>query len=271
MPDIYENQSGGQQIANESVQVWEMERIEYEEGIKIYLKGCDYPQKGLPTPEALFAVNALKKVLLVGMRTFKGLLLFVGVKKLIKAFNEVGWRIISPYVLKNEYQQEFTKQFDNLIYFFLFAYGIETDDASRFASIISHVFEYDWAYRLRMQDLFNETNKEKLIENPRKEMRRLLALNRVRDFKEANDKFKMFARIASWMFYIPKVKHCFITALHMVDFSKLQPDAGDRYWMCQRIDYDSFGKTFDERKEMLKGFNVVAGRDVERGSQNYGR
>ncbi len=264
MHDIYENKSGGDQIAQESVQVWHMDRIEYDGGIKLYLKGCDYPQKGMPTPEALFAVNAVKKILLVGMRTFKGSLIFVRVKKLVKAFNEIGWRIISPYVLKEEYQQEFTREIDNLIYFFLFAYGIEADDANRCASIMSHIFEYDWAYRLRLQDLFGETNKEMLQDNPRSELRRLLELNRVRDFKEANDKFKMFARMMSWVFFIPRVRHSFVTAVSLVDFSKLVPDEGDRYWMLQRLDYQSFGKTLEERKEMLKEYNVVAGINVIR-------
>jgi len=256
MFDIYENKSGNDQIASETKQVWEMDRIDCESGgIKLYLKGCDYPQKGWPTHEALFAVNAVKKIILVLVKRFS---IFMN----IESFNVICWGIISPYVLRFKYQQEFTKELDDFIYKFLMLYGVKDEIASKFSTIISHVFEYDWAYRMRLQDLFNETNSVKLYKYPRKEMRRLLELNRVRDFKEASDKFKMFARLVSWAFFIPKVKRCFREALKSVDFKKLQPDDGDKYWMLCRIDYNPFGKTEAERKKMLDEYNFVKGIDV---------
>lgn len=259
MLDIYENKSAGDQLSREAIESWVVDKIEYVGGIKIYLKGCDYPQKGLPTPEALFVTNQVKKILLTSARTFHIFLLFFSKQKLVNAFNTVCWNIISPYTLKPQYRTDFTIEIGNFIYRFMEEYGLEEKSAETFANILAHIFEYDNAYRLRMQDLFTASSFELLNKSPRKELRRLLELNRIRDFKEANTKFKLFATLISLVMLSPKAKYAFRQALIMSDLSKLQFDEGDRYWALQRIDYNAFGKTQEERKDMLKGFNIVKG------------
>ncbi len=248
MFDIYENFNQSQQIAQEAKESWEVDRIEMEDGIRVYLKGCDYPQKGMVTPDALYAINQVKKVLLTSVRTFHVFLLFFSKQKLVDAFNTICWGIVSPYTLKPKYRNDFTLEIGGFIYSFLREYGISEESSEKFANIVSHVFEYDNAYRLRVQDLFSSTNFERLNKNPRKEIKRLLRLNRERDFKEANLKFKLFSNLTSLALLSPKVKRCFRKALKNSDYVKLQFDKGDLFWSYQRIDYDVFGLNYQARR-----------------------
>ncbi len=245
MQDIYENGSSNEQIAKEAVESWVVDRIEYEGGIKIYLKGCDYPYKGMTTPDALFAINQIKKILLTSVKTFHIFLLFFSKQKLVDAFNTVCWGIISPYTLKRKYRTEFTIEIGNFLHRFMASYGISGDSSKKFANIIAHIFEYDNAYRLRLQDLFTASSYKSLHSNPRKELKRLLELNRIRDFQEANLKFKLFATLLSLVMLSPRANKSFRVALEYANFKKLH-----------------FGKTLEQRKKMLKGFNVVKGKPL---------
>lgn len=224
-------------VQEEAKQSWEIDRIEYKEGIKIYLKGCDFPQKGMPTPESILSVNQVKKVI-------KRIHIFI---RSWTIFEELFWPIVQPFILKEEYQTPFTKEFAKFF-------------NGKSALIISHIFEYDWAYRLRLQDLFFETTKEDLIKQPYREVRRLIKLNSQRDYEENVKKFKYIP----YLFLIPSVRRKFRESLKEIEFTRLQPDEGDMFWMLQRIDYDSFGLTFKERENMLesKGWKTKKGTPI---------
>jgi hypothetical protein len=270
MIDIYENGTANTQISKEAVESWEVEKVEYEGGIKIYLKGCDFPQKGLPTPEAIFSINQIKKILLTSVKTFHVLLLLLPKQKLINAFNTVCWGIISPYTLKPEYRTDFTLEIGSFIYRFMVEYGIEKKSSERFANIISHIFEYDNAYRLRVQDMFTSSSDRQLFDNPRQELKRLLKLNRVREFKSKkikylpSTKFKIFHNLLSVALLSPKIKKCFKKALQGIDFTKLQFDKGDLYWALQRTDYDTYGLPLHARENMiqLNKWKTIKGKRV---------
>lgn len=257
MPDIYQYPSAPQQIKNELGVELINTKIEFGNGIRMYQEGCDFPNKGLPTAEAVSAVNHVKKLLLVMVKTFGLLLLLKKKKKLISAFEELAFPIISPFILKEEFQQVFTKELTSFITLFMLQLGLES---SKFPTISAHIFEYDWAYRLRLQDLFSETNKEALIKSPRKEIKRLMKLNQERDMLVVSKKFRMFFKIALLILFVPRVKHALKEALLFIEFKNLQFDEGDMYWALQRTEYDTMGKTFGEREEMLKEYKVNKGR-----------
>lgn len=238
MPDIYQYAGGGEQIVkNEVSEIWKVDRVEYSQGIRVYLEGCSFPQKGLPTKEALFAINQVKKIL-------KMFHIFIWSRK---RFEELCWPVISPYILKEEYQQVFTKEFAKFF-------------TGKTAEIISHIFEYDWAYRLRLQDMLGETTKDELLKQPYREVTRIVEINKQRDYKEVSDKF----RFLPYIFLIPSVRRRFRHALKEIDFAKLQFDEGDMYWANQRLEYNTFGKTFEERTELLKGYQVVQSTHINR-------
>lgn len=236
MNDIYKYQATKDIIKQEASELWVLEKVEYTDGIQLHIVGCSYPQKGLPTPEALTAINSIKKIL----KTFNIFIFST------QRFETVCWPIMSSFILKEEYQQAFTKEFSKFF-------------KGKTAEIISHIFEYDWAYRLRIQDLFTASTKEKLMKRPYREVKHLIQLNKERDYKEVSDKFKY----VPYLFLIPSLRRSFRASLREIDYEKLCYDEGDRYWALQRIEYDSFGKNFDERKEMLQGYQVAQSIHIE--------
>lgn len=256
--DIYKYDLGGVQLVrDEAKELWHVDRMEIEGGIKIYMTGCQFPKKSMPTPETISAINQIKRLLLTTLKTFHIFILFIRPQKLIKSFNSIAFPIIRPYVLKQQYQTVFAKEFKNLLALLLGDYegGKET------AEIISQIFEYDEAYRIRLQDLFSETTKEKLIKNPRKEIKRLLEIQRQReyDYGEINGKFKLFSHVLNLALLSPKLKRKFREALEKINLENLCLDEADLYWLLQRIDYNWNNLPFKEREDMLKlkGWSTV--------------
>ncbi len=105
---------------------------------------------------------------------------------------------------------------------------------------LEYVLKYDWAYKVRFLDLCNETTTELLHQNPRKEIKRLTAINKERDYKVANgelvsDKVQNFAKILRFLLLFPPFKRKF----KELAINLPKPDEIDKYWMRLRTDYKS--------------------------------
>lgn len=222
MPDIYQYTSAREKILEEGGggPGMTVERIEFSNGIRIYTKEHPHPHKGLPTPEALTAVNTVK-------RLTKALLKF---KIAPNLFWELSEKAMRPHILKPEYQQRFTKELTELLEHFV--------NHER-AELIAHIFEYDRAYRFRVQDLFAETTQGRLMVMPIREMGKLIRINGERDYEAVSKKVRAFGR-ARFMLLIPYLRTKFIKAMYAVDYNNLLPDEDDVYWMRQQVDY-SYG------------------------------
>lgn len=210
----------------------EIEHIEYSDGIFVYLKGRPYAHKGIPAIEAIQAVNQVKK------------LLFSASFGLFERANI----LLLPYYLPHEYQTATTRAIYQLTLFFSERLNLKNPEI--LAKVVSHVFEYDQAYRFRVQDLATETSKERLLSCPQKEIKRLLAINKKRDYTEVSTKFSKVTTLIHWGLYIPFVRSAFRNALESIDFKQLQFDENDKYWANQKLDYKYFGKTFEERQTL---------------------
>lgn len=117
---------------------------------------------------------------------------------------------------------------------------------------LEYILEHDQAYRYRFMDLIAETTKERLTKNPRKEIKRLLSINRERDYKVVSDKIGKFGRLVTYALLIPSAKRKFRHAVYNWDWSKYQWDEIDRYWALQKLDYNYFGLSYEERQQILK-------------------
>lgn len=219
MPDIYKYPPATQSVTwetgkNEGMDV---ERIEINSGIRIYLKGEVHPSKGLPTPEAIVAVNSVKRwaKLLLRLKIAPG------------AFWSESVLVMRPYILKPEYQQIFTKELTNLLEHFVSREKAET---------IAHIFEYDRAYRFRVQDLFDCTWQRRILEGPIHEIGRLIKINGVRDYAAVHTKIRAFGRLR-WLLLWPPLRKRFVTAIRSCHYVDLIPDDDDIYWMSKQDDY----------------------------------
>lgn len=230
-------------------------------GMLTYFSGHPYPRKSFIYPEAVIAINKVKRVTLSLFLPFSSIK--KGIKGFIESYLENYIRLIDsllsdyervPY-LHYQYYCEFSKASWNFTFIFLRYLGFSFNIAYKIGLIIATIFEYDDAYRVRPQDLLSETTLKALTENPRKEINRLLEILKERDptFSKdglgAGDRIRKLSKMFSFLLYIPKVKKAFIRALQECNFKWFQYDEIDKYWALCRADYHTFGRTFDERKE----------------------
>ena len=248
MEQIYENKGAVEQIKTEHQDFWTIEKITLDDGIKQWIKGASFPSRGLTTPEAMFACNQVKRLFIKGLQLFSWRLLLVNRKKLLETFNDIAWKVMNPHILKYEYMTPVAQEIQDIIYDLLIGEDIEANVALQFAKIFSHLIEYDNAYRLRVEDIMNETSKEKLIKNPRKEIKRLMKILVERDHPGVADKFLKIGRLVRLVLLLPRVKRLFVREIGDSSFEKLQPDDIDKYWMCFRTDYRFGGKSSEDRK-----------------------
>lgn len=180
--------------------------VTYTDGIKVHIQGYKFPKKGYPLESAVQATNFVKRLLL------------------FKPFEAID-RAMQPHVLKPEFMTPIARELRRIF-------------PSKFGLILSHIIEYDEAYRLRVQDLCDHTTKEKLLRNPFKEIWKLLKINKKKDQPDVHKKFLRFGLFITIALCTPKIRK----AVRNCDFTKLQTDEEDRYWLSERLDY-KYGNT----------------------------
>ncbi len=253
----YEYQTGEAQISNEGQVFYLTDKIDVnEDGIFQWLKGAEYPQKGMPQAEAIFAVNVAKRLFIHSLR-FASELWYIlpifmtkrSLESKIWAFNEISIKIISPYILIPQLLTPLARELGRFSTNFLLNIGISEKTSLDFGKIIATMFEYDNAYRFRVQDLFTASSKEQIQNNPYKEICRLLDISKERDYDVVSKKFRYIKPILWIAFKIPRIRKAFITTFDVINFSKLQFDEIDNYWVAMRTDYNFYGMEAQERAD----------------------
>lgn len=197
-------------------------------GLYLHVEGHAYPFKGIPKVEAVHAANQIKSFI----KTFS-------FRKLYKE----GFTIMRPHILPKKKMTACASEIEYVLY--------SMSSSIKLSKTIAHVFEYDGAYRFRLQDLASETTKEALIQRPYREVKRLLKLNKERDREIVSSKIGKYGSFVALALLIPPIRRRFRDALTTCNFSHLQFDENDRYWACQKYDYNYFGKSFKERSIMV--------------------
>lgn len=186
-------------------------KVERIEGRYMYLSGHPHPYKGIPTNEALIATNKVKKGLKRG-------------------------RILTdlePFFLPKELQTEATRAIYSIARTFL---------PDKKSNTIAHIFEYDQAYRFRLQDLAREV---KHPQKPVQELWRIFNIFKDRDeseikYKRMTKKFAFPLLLISFALLLPPIrKKAQEAAKHLKD---LYPDENDIYWMGLKQDYRYGGR-----------------------------
>lgn len=234
-------------------------------GLATWFQGHPFPRKTFIYAGVTEPNNKAKRITLALFLPFASLR--NGIKAFLNSYLHNYTRLVDsfyadcdqiPY-LYYQYYSEFGKSLWDFIYFFLKRLGIKDQVAYRTGLQIATMIENDDAYRVRLQDLLNEANKEALLKNPRKELLRLLEIYKQReptlsdekDLNHAGARIIGMAKMISLLLYIPWVKNAFKFALNNVNFEWFKLDEWDHYWTLNRIDYNCNGKTFEERKEEM--------------------
>ncbi len=271
---IFEQKPAAAQILNEGNITHILDHIEYTpNGTLVYIKDAKFPKKGFPFPEAVWAINIAKKffietVRLLSQKQMRGwalvfLLSFKSKMRLLEqaleSYTRISLNVLSPYIVKYQHLTPCSKEVEAVTFTFLQHLGITDSPAMNTAKVVCAIIEYDDAYRYRLQDLMLETSKTKLLENPKKELNRLLDILISREHSlKVKGNIKNLRRLLNVMLLSRKIKKAFNKTVMQMDIVALQADKADKYWMDMRLDYDYGGVPFDNRPDvvLLKGYKL---------------
>jgi len=218
------------------------ELVPYQ-GLLRYVEGAPYPAKGVPTPNAIFAINQVKTLVKLASK-YSPFLILVKKETLLKDFNLLFDKLFQPYIIKEEYLCPTAFYTQRFITNFLMNLGLDP----QISQTTAHILEYDDAYRYRFQDIINEADLSQLQISPRKEIKRLINIYKQREENQVvKDKLEKLITPILYLLLIPKVKKAFIQAIPHI--KGIRPDPADLYWMSIRNDYLFGGKTYEERSK----------------------
>lgn len=203
--------------------------------------GASFPKSIVPTQEVMRNCDFVKKLIIK----------FPVVLLKINSFNEVAMKALSTDISTDKYKTPMSEELRKIIEIFI--------SNSWFALIFSHLIACDDAYRYRIQGLFGETTKKKLIDRPIREIRRLIKISVNRDEDIVSTKFKMIGNLITLVLLIPKYRKLFRKAISQCNYENLLMDEADRYWsfvLGNDGDYKRNGETYKrkEREFISKGW-----------------
>lgn len=263
---IFKYKHAIEQIKSESDEFLTMNKIEWnEKGLRMHIIGAQFPMKGYATPEVMWTLNVVKKNIIemlkiITMPVFiPGLILaFVlpgkvkRIQKMLESYNRSSHSIMNSYILENRYQTAMTQEIIWFLSSFLQRIGINELQSTQFAEVFSHIFEYDNAYRYRLQDILSEATEDALVKRPIREIWRLFRVYKTRDHSNMHKKIGFFAIGAILFMLYPKFRRAFKDSLQECEFEKFQFDKEDLYWVSFRKDYLYQGMEQEERHKIQK-------------------
>lgn len=255
-PDIlFEKQKTGH-LLNEKSPVYLIEKMELVEnfGMCITYKNVPYVKKGFPTPEALYAINQVKKLILEFLKLCKNPFFLIGIlftdkNKLLQSFNVVFDKIFGNQAIKEQFMCRSAFYLAKFVHSATKRLGVDESTAKQFSLNIAQIIEYDDAYRYRFQDLMKELDVGKIKISPRKELQRIFEILLTRSSKDdGSGRTKIVYLVAFLKIYVIFFKK---TIEEIEIIKNCQPDSHDTYWMCLRNDgYNYFGLSVEERHKL---------------------
>ena len=228
---------------------------EKSDGIHAHVKDMDFPFRSSVDPHNMWAMNMVKALFIEVVKLANWTFLFINKQKALDAFNRVAWKIINPYILKESpYTTVFAQELLFFIETFLENLGMTKGSSHHFAIIMSHILENDNAYNLRLKDIFACFDENKLAQNPRKEIKRIIEIIKQRELA-IGDKMVKPIRFINLLLLIPKIKKAFTKTVDYTCFENLSSDENDIYWQAFREDYNYQGLTKPQRLENAEAKN----------------
>lgn len=215
------------------------DRTEYtdDKGILLYYKNCTLPKHGFPFPEAITSINVCKRIAKVFIKNLNPLKL----KKIIPDYCRIADNMLVNCHLKDERLCPMAKEIKKLLDIALKDLKLD----GRLSYIIALIMEYDDAYRFFFQDIMSCLKKEDLLKfNTYWKIKKII---RARCIGLNPKVMIMYFRAMFLTLLIPKVRKSFKNALLQIDFSRIQFDEYDSYWVLNRNDWNFMGKTHAER------------------------
>jgi len=202
-----------------------VEKIIIDNGIKVFLAGHAMPLRGMPTAEAVHAIAIIKKLAIYFATSPMCILFFT---RSLERFTALAYLAIEPYVMKAEHMTPCARALRESL-------AVVCDE--RLAIVLSHVVEYDNAYRFRLQDMLAATTVGGLRGNFFGSIDEMLLRNRLHDYRKLHDKVRYAAHLLKIALLYPPFRGRWKKFWYHVNFQHLLPDEIDLYWINLRTDY----------------------------------
>lgn len=229
-----------------------------DKGFLSHYYGRPVPSKGMNTVGAMEANNTLKRIV--------SFLLLVAKPKrhwlqnVMLQFVRLVDYLYAPHYLHTRYYNDCSRELFQLVFSFLRRLGFNFYLSYSIARIVASLLEFDNGYRLRVEDLFSATTKEKMIHAPRAELTRLEAIYHSRENYKGEEgiegKFTAVFKGLKLLLLIPKVKKAFRFALVDSEFGNFQLDEIDKYWADRFSAYNFGGEPYGIR-QLKQGFKIL--------------
>ena len=223
-----------------------------EGGMLLYLENQKHPKKGWPFKQAIMSIDAVKKFIMFFLKFVMALPKNIVTGKVGRSFME-GFGNYADFIfkqngvyLKSKYYCTMVREIDRV------GMLMAQDDVERrFVRAVCMIFEFDDAYRYRLQDMLDEMDKDAFIKNPSKETRRLFDIMISRSQEDAEmlrqGKLPLMRNFLFWILYIPVIRRTAREFLKQVELEKLYLDTMDAYQCLTWNGYNFGGKTLYQR------------------------
>ncbi len=226
-------------------------RVEYppEGGILVYNEGMKYPSRGIPYPEALVAVDGVKGMIKIWVRSFNPFTWRATLSILIRN----GHKLLSDHMLEERFLSPFSKNVKKATY--ELCTSLRESDSENLSELLAWVIEYDDAYKNILMDLFYLTNSRALLSHPIKELKKIAraAQERLVNDHDYLEKYRMVILLMLFMFLIPKFRRAVRHTILQVPVESFYPDDGEAYYMLTKKYYNFFGRSHEERMKIWSG------------------
>lgn len=255
---------------NEGQPIYLIEKMEAVEnfGMCIYYVNVPYVKKGFVFPEAMVALNQIKKIIFYASYYLKKPLFILGVivtpkNRLLDTFNAIFNKIFFDGIKNRSFSIDEKWMCRSAYYFAKFVenvlvdVGIRPSTAQEFAFNLAQIFEYDDAYRHRFQDIMTELNVKAFKKNPTKELQRLVEVFKSRTLDGVYTSKKHIIDLIIFSSFLLRKQF----RQHADLLKKCERDQADWYWACIRNDnylYDGKSKEYchSQFKERPKAYMI---------------
>ncbi len=227
-------------------------------GILAYYNGRPLPNKGMVYTEAVEANNVFKRIAIGLVMCLKPT--WHPLKNILHQIYRLADYLYYPHWLHIRYYNDCSRELHQFTFTLLLRIGFGFDLSYRFARIPSQLLEGENSYRFRWEDIMAMTTKEKLLQNPRSELKRIEKIYLQREVQQQNNevinKFKMVFGLLRLLLLIPKFKKAFRFALVDSQFENFQLDSIDSYWANRFTDYN-YGGEIQQIRQLKQGFKLL--------------
>ncbi len=212
--------------------IWTLKEVKLpkEGGVLSYYEEHTFPKKGFPVERVVDKVNIVKKVAMTMLYTFSKSKIILVITVLF--FHKDMIRVYTEFLQKLNSLIGYTKlkPFRYCLAMRSMYSAFEEED-HMLRDIVCMIFEFDDAYRYRLQDILGELDKEKLVANPRKELSRLMALA---EYRDTDDRLQgMFNRARKALIILSlskKVREKVVTFFLKLDTEAVKMQEDDLYF-----------------------------------------